>query len=64
MVSKGPIWNFNFFRVLLAFNIMLLLFEVKCKRKRGRPRKTLKTQVEKESKNVGLEKEDALNRAR
>ena len=41
-----------------------LEFEVKGKRKRGRPRKTWKTQVEKESKSVGLEKEDALNRAR
>ena len=39
-------------------------FEVKCKRKRGRPKKTWKTQVEKESKSVDLEKEDALNRAR
>ena len=38
-----------------------LEFEVKGKRKRGRPKKTWKTQVEKESKNVGLEKEDALN---
>ena len=39
-------------------------FEVKGKRKQGRPKKTRKTQVEKESKSVGLEKEDALNRAR
>ena len=38
-----------------------LEFEVKGKRKRGRPKKT---QVEKESKSVGLEKRDALNRAR
>ena len=35
-----------------------LEFEVKGKRKRGRPKKTWKTQVEKESKSVGL------NRAR
>ena len=41
-----------------------LEFEVKGKRKRGRPKNTWKTQVEKESKSVGLEKEDALNRAR
>ena len=41
-----------------------LEFEVKGKRRRGRPRKTWKTQVERESKSVGLEKEDALNRAR
>ena len=41
-----------------------LEFEVKDKRKRGRRKKTWKTQVEKESKTVGLEKEDAMNRAR
>ena len=41
-----------------------LEFEVKRKRKRGRPKKTWKTQVEKEGKSVGLEKEDAMNRAR
>ena len=38
-----------------------LEFEVKGKRKRGRPKKT---QVENESKSVCLEKGDALNRAR
>ena len=38
-----------------------LEFEVKGKRKRGRPKKTWKTQVEKESKSVGLEKKDPLN---
>ena len=38
-----------------------LEFEVKGKRKQGQPKKTCKTQVEKESKSVGLEKEDALN---
>ena len=37
-----------------------LEFEVKGKRKQGRPKKTWK----KESKGVGLEKVDALNRAR
>ena len=41
-----------------------LKFEVKGKRKRGRPKKTWKTQVEKESESVGLEKEDAMNQAR
>ena len=42
-----------------------LEFEVKGKRKRGRPKKTWKTQVEKESKSVGLQTEkDAMNRAR
>ena len=37
---------------------------MKGKRKRGRPRKTWKMQAEKKSKSVGLEREDALNRAR
>ena len=37
---------------------------MKGKRKRGRPKKTWKKQVEKESKSVGLEKKDAMNRAR
>ena len=41
-----------------------LEFEVKGKMKRGRPSKTWKTQVEKVSKSVGLENEDAMNRAR
>ena len=40
-----------------------LEFEVKSKKKQRRPKKTWKTQVEKESKSVGLE-EDAMNRAR
>ena len=38
----------------------VLEFEVKGKRKQGRPKKTWKTQVE-ESKSVDLEKENALN---
>ena len=41
-----------------------LEFEMRGKRKRGRPKKTWKTQVEKESKSVGLEKKDAMNSAR
>ena len=41
-----------------------LEFEVKGKRKRGRPRNTWKMQVEKESRSVGLKEKDALNRAR
>ena len=41
-----------------------LEFEVKGKRKRGRPKKTWKSQVENESKSVGLEKGDTMNRAR
>mgnify|MGYP001794872951 CR=1 FL=1 len=40
-----------------------LEFEVKEKRKRRRARKIWKMQVEKESRSVGLKKEDALNRA-
>jgi len=41
-----------------------LEFEVRGKRKRGRPKKTWKMEVEKESKSVGLEKKGAMNRAR
>ena len=41
-----------------------LEFEVRGKRKPGQPKKTWKMQVEKESKSVGLEKKDAMNRAR
>ena len=37
---------------------------MKGKGKQGRPRKTWRSQVEKESKSVGLKKEDAKNRAR
>ena len=37
---------------------------MKSKSKQGRPKKMWKTQVKKESKSVGLEKEDALNRVR
>ena len=42
----------------------VLELEVKGKRKRGRLRKTWRSQVEKESKSVGLKKEDAKNRVR
>ena len=41
-----------------------LEFEVRGKRKRGRPKKMWKTQVEKESKIVGLEKKEAMKQAR
>ena len=41
-----------------------LEFEGKGKRKCGQPNKTWKTQVVKESKSVGLEKKDAMNRSR
>ena len=37
--------------------------EVKGKRNQERPKKKWKTQMEKESKSVGLEKKDAMNRA-
>ena len=37
---------------------------MKGKRKQGRPKKTWKVQVEKKRKSVGLEKKDAMNRAR
>jgi len=39
-------------------------FEVGGSRKRGRPKKTWRRQVEEESRRVGLRKEDALNRVR
>ena len=39
----------------------VLKFEVKGKMKRGRPKKMWKTHVEKESKSVGLEEEDAID---
>ena len=38
-----------------------LEFEVKDKRKIGQPKKMWEMQMEKESKSVGLEKEDVLN---
>lgn len=41
-----------------------LEFELRGKRKPGRPKKIWKMQVEKESKTVGLEKKDAMNRTR
>ena len=41
-----------------------LEFEVKGKRKQGRPMKMWKKKLEKESKSVGLEKKDALKQVR
>ena len=41
-----------------------LNLEVIGKRKRERPKKTCKKQMEKESEKIGLKKEDALNRAK
>ena len=42
----------------------VLEFEVRGKRKPGRPKKIWKMQVEKDSMSVGLEKKDAMNRVR
>ena len=42
----------------------VLEFEVRGKRKPGRPKKMWKMQVERENKSVGLEKMDVMNRAR
>ena len=39
-----------------------LNLEVSGKRKRGRPKKTWRTQVEEETEKIGLKKEDALRR--
>ena len=41
-----------------------LEFEVRGKRRPGRPKETWKMQAENESKSVGLEKKDAMNQAR
>ena len=41
---------------------VILNLEVSGKRKRGRPKKTWKKQVEEETENIGLKKEDALRR--
>ena len=49
---------------MVMFCKKALEFEVKGKWKRGRPKKTWKTQVEKESKSINLEKDDTLNQAR
>ena len=38
--------------------------EVSGKKKRGRPKKTWKKQVEEETEKIGLKKEDALNQAK
>ena len=42
----------------------VLEFEVRGKRKPGRPKKTWKMQVEKDSRSVGLVKKDTMNQAR
>ena len=41
-----------------------LEFEVKGRRRRGRPKRTLRKQVEEENRRVGLKKDDAQNRDR
>ena len=58
MVQMAKANGVSWFRHVLRRKA--LEFEVKGKRKRGQPKKTWKTQIEKESKSVGLEK-DALN---
>ena len=55
--AKGVRWYGHVLRNALGF-------EVKGKRKLGRPKKMWKMQVEKEIKSVGLKKEDALIQAR
>ena len=42
----------------------VLEFEVRGKRKPGRPKKTWKMQVEKDTRSVGLVKKDTMNQAR
>ena len=60
----SPVISLSLFSGTFTASIMQRQLEVKGKRKRGRPRKTWRSQVEKESKSVGLKKEDAKNRAR
>ena len=55
--ANGMSWYGHVMRTVLEF-------EVKGKRKQRQPKKTWKTQVENESKNVGLEKEDAMKQVR
>ena len=63
--ANGVRWNGHVLRRDDAHVLSKALeFVVKGKRKQARPKKTWKTQVEKESKSVGLEKKDAMNRAR
>ena len=52
LVSNEMVSHFYYTIILLFFNECM------------RPRKTWRSQVEKESKSVGLKKEDAKNRAR
>ena len=54
----------NWHKVLSTIQWKTMEFEVKGKGKQGRPKKMWKMQLEKESKSVGLEKEDVMNRAR
>ena len=44
--------------------MVALDLEARGKRKRGRPKKTWKKQVEEETEKICLKKEDALNRAK
>ena len=59
--------NFLIYLQLIRYHFptfwLALKFEVKGKRKRGRPRKIWRSQVEKESKKVGLKKEDRCQKS-
>ena len=46
----------------IIFSLVALNLEVTGKRKRGRPKKTWKKQVEEETEKIGLKKEDAMKR--
>ena len=59
--GRNYLISFCFFGCVLRRDDGHVLRKVLSKRKRGRPKKTWKTQVEKESKSVGLDKEDAMN---
>ena len=63
--AKGVRWYGHVLRRDVRHILRIALkFEVKGNRKQGRPKKTWKTQVEKVSKSVGLEKKDAMNQAK
>ena len=62
--ANGVIWYGHVLRRDDGYLVNKALeLEVKPKRKRGRPKKVWKMQVEKESKSVGSENEDGLNQA-
>ena len=62
--ANGVRWYWHVLRSVDGHVLRKALeFEVRGKRKQGRPKKSWKTQVE-ESKSVGLEKKYAMNRVR